>query len=326
MKKSEFVTIIIALLVIAALIGCSKDSPVVPEEKDPIAVNKALATRHLTEVWNQGKLNVLDEIATADFVFHFGSQDISGTAAYKQFITIHRTAFPDLNFTIDEQVAESNMVGTRYTTTGTHKGELSGIPPTNIQTTMTGIGITRIDNNKLAEAWVYDDQAGLLIQLGVLPEMGMEYTWSEPLPPGNNTGDLEKNKTLVTRVPEWFNSGDTTIAHDIFAENLVNHFPNFPSAANLEGIKQFCAVSRMEWPNFHVTIDEMIAEGNFVLVHWTATGTHQGGVIFPPTGKQVAWRGITIWRVAGDKIVEGWWSQDMYGLLVQLGIVPPPSG
>ncbi|MFC2083957.1 ester cyclase [Bacteroidota bacterium] len=322
--KNCRITVNSILLLIIFVLGCTENSSVEPETKDPLEVNKSLVTRHFIELWNQGELTVLEEIANENLVVHFGSQDIPGIEAYKQFVTMYRTAL-DISFTIDEVIAESNIVGVRYTTTGTHISELLGIPPTNIQTTTTGIAVGHIVNGKIDEVWVYDDQAGLLTQLGVIPEMGMEYTWGEQLTPDNNSSDLQKNKTLITRVPEWFNSGDTTIAHDIFAENIINHFPNHPTAANLVGIKQFCAVSRIEWPDFHVTIDEMIAEENFVLVHWTVTGTHQGGVIFPPTGKQVAWRGITIWRVAGNKIEEGWWSQDLFGLLVQLGIVPTPG-
>ncbi len=166
-----------------------------------------------------------------------------------------------------------------------------------------------------------------LTQLGVIPQMWpMDFTWSEPLSSGNKTGDPQKNKALVKRVADFFSTGDTTIANEIFAENFVNHFPNFPSVTNLEGIKEFCNIARTEWSDFHSTVDEMIAEGDLVVGHWTVTGMHQGGVLFPHTGKQVAWRGINIYRVAGDKIVECWWSQDLYGLLVQLGLASPPSG
>jgi len=147
-------------------------SEVTGEPGDP-EENKALVRRAFEEVWNQGKLDVIDEIFAADFVYHIaGSPDIHGPDGEKQFVTMHRTAFPDIKFTVEDWIAEGDKVVTRWTFTGTHKGELMGISPTGVQVTMTGISIGRIAGGKIVEVWGNADSLGMLQQLGAVPPLG----------------------------------------------------------------------------------------------------------------------------------------------------------
>jgi len=93
--------------------------------------NKAIARRFLEEVFGQGKLAVADEIVAPDHVDH-GPGALPGVPhgpeGSKMLVTGYRNAFPDIHFTIDEQIAEGDKVVTRWTGHGTHKGELAGIP------------------------------------------------------------------------------------------------------------------------------------------------------------------------------------------------------
>lgn len=134
--------------------------------------NKAIDLRVFKEVWNQGKLDVIDDIFAADYIFHEPAGDILGPEGFKQFVTMYRTAFPDIQFTIEDQIAEADMVVTRWTAISTHKGELMGIPPTGLQSTSTGIGISRIAGGKIVESWGNWDALGMWQQLGVIPKIG----------------------------------------------------------------------------------------------------------------------------------------------------------
>ena len=135
--------------------------------------NKAIVRRAYEEVWNQGKLDVTYEIFAADFVGHIpGSPDIHGPEGLKQYVNMHRTAFPDLKLTIEDQIAEGDKIVTRWSSTGTHKGELMGIPPTGVQVTSTGICFARIAGGKFVETWPHSDALGMLQQLGVIPPPG----------------------------------------------------------------------------------------------------------------------------------------------------------
>ena len=134
--------------------------------------NKAIPRRLFEEVWNQGKLDVINEIFAADYVGHMpGSPDIHGPEGYKQFVTMYRTAFQDAKFTVEDQVAEGDKVVTRWSSTSTHKGDFMGIPPTGVQETHTGITIERIAGGKFVETWIKWDALGMLQQLGVIPPM-----------------------------------------------------------------------------------------------------------------------------------------------------------
>jgi steroid delta-isomerase-like uncharacterized protein len=111
----------------------------------------------------------LDELYAPDFVYHPALQ---GLEAYKQSIELNFTGFPDLRFTIEDQLAEADKVVTRWTFRGTHQGPFQGIPPTGKQVTITGISIFRVANGKGVEVWTDADYLGMLQQLGVIPTPG----------------------------------------------------------------------------------------------------------------------------------------------------------
>ena len=135
-----------------------------------IEENKALANRVWQEVWHQGNLSQVDELFTQDFVRHDpGGRVLHGTSQNRQFIDSLRTAFPDVHYTVDDQIAEGTKVVVRYRFQGTHLGEFQGMPPTKKQVAYTGILIYRISDGKIAEQWTEFDLLGFLQQLGVIP-------------------------------------------------------------------------------------------------------------------------------------------------------------
>ena len=134
--------------------------------------NKTVSRRFFEEVFSRGRLNLLDEIIAKDHV-NSGPGSIpglpNGPEGTKQLLTVYRNAFPDVDFTINEQIAEGDKVVTRWTAKGTHKGELMGTPATGKSSTVTGISVDRLVNGKIAESWGIFDQFGMLQQLGVIP-------------------------------------------------------------------------------------------------------------------------------------------------------------
>jgi len=104
--------------------------------------NKAIIRRLITEVWDQGNIVVLDEIAAADYVDHTPTEDVPGPERFKQLVQVFRTAFPDFRITIEDMIAEKDKVVARWIVRGTHKGDLMGIAPTGEHVTVTtGVGI-----------------------------------------------------------------------------------------------------------------------------------------------------------------------------------------
>ena len=134
--------------------------------------NKATNRRLFQEVLNTGNLALVEEIVSPDNVFHTPTGPIHGLEGYKQFINLYLSAFPGLQFTIEDEIAEGDKVVTRYTARGTHRGDLQGIAPTGKQATVTGIVIGRFAHGKLVEGWLDFDALGMLQQLGVVPAPG----------------------------------------------------------------------------------------------------------------------------------------------------------
>jgi steroid delta-isomerase-like uncharacterized protein len=131
--------------------------------------NKALMRRGIDEVWSGGNFAVVEELISRDFVAHLGSDVLHGAEGVKCHFGMLRQAFPDIHFTIEDQIAEGDRVATRWTARATHQGEFQGIPPTGRAGVVTGITIVRIANGKAVEGWTSKDDLGLLQQLGHLP-------------------------------------------------------------------------------------------------------------------------------------------------------------
>jgi steroid delta-isomerase-like uncharacterized protein len=135
--------------------------------------NKNIVRRLVEEVWNKGNLHVADELFAPSYTHHDASTpDVGrGPESEKKRATLYRTAFPDFRLTIEDIIAEGEIVTARWSCRGTHKGDLSGIAPTGKPFTISGVSIARFANGKMVEAWVNWDALGLMQQLGVVPQL-----------------------------------------------------------------------------------------------------------------------------------------------------------
>jgi steroid delta-isomerase-like uncharacterized protein len=136
--------------------------------------NKALFRRYVEEGWAKGNVEAADEVFADRYVAHQpdGSEQERGREDVKQFLRQYREAFPDLQITIEDQIAEGEKVVTRWSSRGTHQGEFRGIGPTGNEVRLTGIGIFRFSDGKVVESWDNFDQLGMLRQLEAIPEPG----------------------------------------------------------------------------------------------------------------------------------------------------------
>lgn len=134
--------------------------------------NKMIARRFFEEIESQGKLAVVDELLAHDFVNHTPFGEMHGIESAKQFGSMLRTAFPDMQVTVEDQIAEGDRVATRWTCRGTHQGEFQGVPPTSKRVEITGMVISRIANGKIVEQWGNPNLLGLMQQIGAVPTSG----------------------------------------------------------------------------------------------------------------------------------------------------------
>jgi steroid delta-isomerase-like uncharacterized protein len=132
---------------------------------------KNLPRRFRDEVCSKGNMDVADEIFAADYVNHdpLDSWDPPGPEGVKRLFTLYREAFPDLEYSIEDQIVEGDKVVTRWRAWGTHTGNLGAVPPTGLRATTDGITIDRIAAGKIAESWVTWNALGFFRELGLAP-------------------------------------------------------------------------------------------------------------------------------------------------------------
>ena len=111
-----------------------------------VVENKALVQRYLEQVWNNGVVELLDELYDPNFSGGYG-----GISGFKTAITSYRSSFPDLHFTIEDMVAEDERIAFRWTARGTHQADFAGIAATGKPITVAGITIMRIVDGKIID-------------------------------------------------------------------------------------------------------------------------------------------------------------------------------
>ena len=139
---------------------------------------------------------------------------------------------------------------------------------------------------------------------------------------------IEENKVLMSRfLEEVFNKKNLAAIDEFIAPNQIDHTlpPFLPTTP--EGTKQAIDMFLKAFPDMHLTIEDMIAEGDKVVIRYTSRGSQRGAFMgIPPTGKQMTVSSIIIARIADGKIVEEWGLDDQMGMLQQLGIIPALFG
>jgi steroid delta-isomerase-like uncharacterized protein len=141
-----------------------------------------------------------------------------------------------------------------------------------------------------------------------------------------STKDL---KTLMRRFVEEWNKGKAAAMKIIDEECATNIVYNSSSREDIHGLKdykQFMGEFYDAFPDQHITLEDIVAEGDKVVTRYSLTGTHKGKFVgIPATNKKVTMSVIEIDRVAGGKVIEEWVRYDTLGFMQQLGVVPKPK-
>ena len=132
--------------------------------------SKALIRRLMEEDISQGR-PIAEEIIHPDFYDHTNPPGMErGIDGHKAVVSLFRTVFPDLEWRIDDLIAEGDQVVARTTMSGTQLGEFFGLPPTGKKVTMQGVHVMRIAEGKVIEHWGSNDDLGMMRQLGAIPD------------------------------------------------------------------------------------------------------------------------------------------------------------
>jgi steroid delta-isomerase-like uncharacterized protein len=166
------ITLISALALLCFVFGCQQQSSEVITDEEVQLLNE-----RLTAIWNEGRMELVEELYTPEVIRHACDQpeDVVGLENLKNYFIFNRTAFPDLNLTIDKTIVKDSDIIWHWTITGTNTGPIRDVPPTGKRGQFSGISMGRLVDGKLAEVWDYYNQATLLQQLG--------FTLTPPQPP-----------------------------------------------------------------------------------------------------------------------------------------------
>ena len=243
-----------------------------------------------------------------------------------------RDAIPDRVDVIEDVIADGDRVGMLWRLTGTHKGDLYGIPPTGRKIDIYELGILRLANGKITEAWFMADEAGLLRQLGAALPARKDSRLIVPEP--SNTGEdpdvvVRRLKSKPPASVEDRNKvvvASSKISAPTGADRAPDYrqrrfgFQHLRDYGVAQGLAEF-NITRA-FPDRRDRIDELLAEGEKVWMQFELVGTHTVSLYgLPPTGKRVEAPEIGIMRIVDGKWKETWYFGDELGLLLQLDIL-----
>lgn len=138
---------------------------------------------------------------------------------------------------------------------------------------------------------------------------------------------LEENKAIVRRLHEIWNTGDLAQVPAVFGEEFAAHYPlssQVPERRGLDGLRAGLTRTRTAFPDWHEHVEDIVAEGDRVVTRYTSTGTHRGDFWgIAPTGRRITVHEMSVYRIAGGKVVEQWCYIDEMHRLQQLGALPP---
>jgi steroid delta-isomerase-like uncharacterized protein len=170
MTRKKVWLIFFGFLVVITLMVMSCNSTENREEVADMSEENMTIVRHLCEEIGKGNLDVINEHYAADCVYHSPAYgDLNGPEGVRLLFESTFATFPDLCFTVEDIIADVDTIAARYLVTGTHRGELMGVPPTNNQVIWTAMDISRFEDGKIVETWHEANVLGMLQQIGAIP-------------------------------------------------------------------------------------------------------------------------------------------------------------
>jgi steroid delta-isomerase-like uncharacterized protein len=173
---------------------------------DRIDENKAIARREIEDFEGKGNVSLARELFAADYKLAFGGMPTMDCAGHEQLIGAFRTAFPDLQIRVTEQVAAADRVGNHWVAQGTHRGAFQGIPATDKAVTITGNNVMHIADDRIRAIWGQFDAVGLMAQLGAIPGPVPAYAASDTRS-ATSSPSARGSADVVRRFIAKFNEG-----------------------------------------------------------------------------------------------------------------------
>ncbi|MEA2931405.1 MAG: hypothetical protein QOI56_190 [Actinomycetota bacterium] len=281
-----------------------------------------VARRLVTDLVGQGEMSIIDEFVDPALVDHNGFPGVApGREGFGQVVAMVRGGFPDLRAAPVRVIVDGDRALYHWEGTATHDGPFAGIPPSGKPVRLSGIEIIRFgDNGKIVEHWIQVNAMEIMQQIGVVPgEPPGPWGAVPEVDPGRATTPDENKQVMVRHVEEIWNDKNLDAADELFHPQAVTPYAPLPPGP--AGCKVIASMFNTAFPDFHMTVEDIVAEGDLVGARFRQTGTHQGPLFgIPATGKHVDFEEMAVVQIADGKIVSTWFETDMLTMMQQLGV------
>jgi predicted ester cyclase len=311
----------------------------VAQEATPCPPTTSEEARAIGEAYfaafNAGDADALDALLAPDYHQAGALVTPQDREIHLQRLRTNHAAFPDGHYELGDIIANGDLVAIRHVFSGTLQEPYFGVEPTGQPVMVRGVHIHRIACGKIVETWNSGDGIGLLRQIGALPPAGpsprtpVDATQAAATPAADCPPTTTEESAELGR--RWTEDALDTHNLDLYDEfvaaDLVHHAGIFVDEIGRDALKEDLGALIAAFPDVRFTADVIVAEGDRAAVRWTGRGTHDGTLQgIAPTGREVTFSGINIYRIACGQIVEGWSEPDVLSLLNQLGVLPPIEG
>jgi steroid delta-isomerase-like uncharacterized protein len=296
---------------------------------------KAVFNRWFGEAWNKGHYSTAYEVIDPRMRVHgAGGQPVEmGPDGLIGLISTWRSAFPDGQMSVDGLVAEGELVAALLTWRGTQRGDFYGVPPSRKRVACTSIGIDRVQGGIVRDGWGELDMVGLMQTVGALPPVGpgavaggRSPEWGSERGDPSGWGPSSDNKELGRRFIAAWNEPAASAFTALVDGSRYREFNPVFGVEDLTGAVLALSTLRAAMPDLHFTQDEsmVISDGDVMVVHSVASGTHTGQPLYgaPAKGNKVTWTQTDWLRIAAGRVIARWVSADTMALLQQAGALP----
>ena len=281
-----------------------------------------VARRLVTDLFGKGDVGLVDELVDPGLVDHNGFPGLApGREGFAQAVTMVRGGFPDLATTPVRVIVEGDRALYHWEGAATHDGPFAGVPATGKPVQLSGIEIIKFnDDGKIVEHWIQVNAMEIMQQIGVIPGDPPGPWGSVPeVDAGRATTPEENKQVMIRHVEEIWNGKNLDAADELFHPQAVTPYAPLPPGPM--GCKVIAGMFHTAFPDFHITVEDIVAEGNLVGARFHQTGTQQGELFgIPPTGKAVDFEEMAVVQIADGKILSTWFETDLLTMMQQLGV------
>lgn len=274
-------------------------------------MNGEQLVRERLDVISTGSYDKFGDILSDDVVTHYGSFELVLGAKGQIALLEGLPGFTELQFTVEDLVAQDDRVAARLTIRGAFTGEFAGLSANGARVEFGGTVIHRVRDGRLQEVWEVDD-LGLRRQLATPRWSTLDPAYSSGTV-ARGDGDSEASRRAALRWIELLNAGRfDELAEAAAADLVLHHAPDQAPVAGLDNVAAIFAMYHGAFPDMHIEVLDSVADGDTVMLRNFNTGTHRGELYgIAPSGRAVRYAEVSTYRVRGGKIVEKWAGADV---------------